>query len=40
MPTYKAVSELFYSFHSEFENIVMDMIAEKTDRRTLDTMLA
>lgn len=38
MPTYKAVSELFYSFHSEFENIVMDMIAEKTDRRTLDTM--
>ena len=38
MPTYKAVSELFYSFHSEFEAIVMDMIAEKTDRRTRDTM--
>ncbi|WP_295109997.1 hypothetical protein [Ruminococcus sp.] len=40
MPTYKAVSELFYFFHSEFENIVMDMIAKKTDRRTIDTMLA
>ena len=38
MPTYKAVSELFYFFHSEFENIVMDMIAEKTDKRIIDTM--
>ena len=31
MPEYKAVDKLFYSFHSEFEAIVMDMIAEKTD---------
>lgn len=38
MPDYKAVAELFYSFHSEFEAIVMDMVAEKTDKRTLDMM--
>ena len=38
MPEYKAVDELFYSFHSEFEAIVMDMIDEKTDKRIIDTM--
>ena len=38
MPEYKAVDELFYSFHSEFEAIVMDMIAEKADKRIVDTM--
>lgn len=35
MPEYKAVDKLFYSFHSEFEAIVMDMIAEKTDWKRL-----
>ena len=38
MPEYKAIDKLFYSFHSEFEAIVMDMIAEKTDKRIMDTM--
>lgn len=38
MPDCKAVNDLFYSFHSEFEAIVMDMIGEKIDKRTLDTM--
>lgn len=38
MPTYKAAADLFYSFHSEFEAIVMDMVGEKIDKRTLDTM--
>ena len=38
MPDCKAVNDLFYSFHSEFEAIVMDMIGEKVDKRTLDTM--
>ena len=38
MPDCKAVNDLFYSFHSEFEAIVMDMIAEKTDKRIMDTM--
>ena len=38
MPEYKAVDELFYSFHSEFEAIVMDLIDEKTDKRIIDTM--
>lgn len=38
MPEYKAVDKLFYSFHSEFEAIVMDMIGEKTDKRIMDTM--
>ena len=38
MPEYKAVDKLFYSFHGEFEAIVMDMIAEKTDKRIIDTM--
>lgn len=44
MPEYKAVDKLFYSFHSEFEAIVMDMLPcvlrrlNKTDKRIMDTM--
>ena len=38
MPEFKAVDKLFYSFHSEFEAIIMDMIGEKTDKRIIDTM--
>lgn len=38
MPDYKAVNDLFYSFRSDFEAIVMDMIGEKIDKRTLDIM--
>ena len=44
MPTEKknidldTVNKLFYDFHSEFEAIVMDMVAGKIDKRTLDTM--
>ena len=38
MPEYKAVDELVYSFHSELEASVMDMIDEKTDKRIIDTM--
>ena len=36
----KAVDSLFYSFHSEFEAIVMDMVADKIDRKTLEIMFA
>lgn len=35
---YKTIDELFYSFHNEFESIVMDMIGETTDKHILDTM--
>lgn len=35
---YKAIDELFYSFHSEFEAIVMDMIGETADKQVLDIM--
>lgn len=38
MPDYKAVNDLFYSFHSEFEAIVMDLTEDKLDKRTFDTM--
>ena len=34
----KAVNDLFYSFHSEFEAIVMDMLGDRIDRKTLNTM--
>ena len=34
----REIEELFYSFHSEFESIVMDLIEGKIDRRILDTM--
>ena len=38
MPERREIEELFYSFHSEFESIVMDLIEGKIDRRILDTM--
>lgn len=37
---YVPVSKLFYSFHSEFEAIVMDMLGDKIDRKTLDTVFS
>lgn len=36
----KAVDSLFYSYHSEVESIIMDMVADKIDRKTLDTVFA
>ena len=38
MPERREIEELFYSFHSEFESIVMDLVEGKIDRRILDTM--
>lgn len=37
---FKAINSLFYDYHSECESIIMDMIADKIDRKTLDTMFA
>ena len=39
-PDLNAVNELFYSFHSEFEAIVMDMVGDKIDQRTLDAVFS
>ena len=39
-PDFKAVNELFYSFHSEFEAIVMDMVGDRIDQRTLDAVFS
>lgn len=36
----KAVDSLFYSYHSEVESIIMDMIADKIDKKTLDIIFA
>ena len=36
----KAVNKLFYDYHSEVESIVMDMVADRIDRKTLDTVFA
>ncbi len=36
----KAIDSLFYDYHSECESIIMDMIADKIDRKTLDTMFS
>lgn len=36
----KAVNDLFYSIHSEFEAIVMDMLGDRIDRKTLNTMFS
>ena len=33
---WKSINDLFYSFHSEFEAIVMDMLGDRIDRKTLD----
>ena len=38
MPERREIEELFYSFHSEFESIVMDLVEGKIDRRILDVM--
>ena len=38
MPERREIEELFYSFHSEFESIVMDLVEGKIDRRILDAM--
>lgn len=36
----KAMDSLFYDYHSECESIIMDMVADKIDRKTLDTVFA
>ena len=36
----KAVNKLFYDYHSEVESIIMDMVADKIGRKTLDTLFA
>ena len=38
MPERREIEDLFYSFHSEFESIVMDLVEGKIDRRILDAM--
>ena len=34
------LDKLFYDYHSECESIIMDMVADKIDRKTLDTVFA
>ena len=34
------VNDLFYSFHSEFEAIVMDILGDRIDKKTLDTVFS
>lgn len=34
------VNDLFYSFHSEFEAIVMDLIADRIDKALFDLMFS
>ena len=36
----KAVNKLFYDYHSEVESIIMDMVSDKIDKNTLDTVFA
>lgn len=36
----KAVDSLFYVYHSECEAIIMDMVADKIDKKTLDIIFA
>ena len=38
MPECREIEELFYSFHSEFESIVMDLVEGEIDRHILDAM--
>ena len=46
MPTEKKninfdmLEKLFYDYHSECESIIMDMVADKIDRKTLDTLFS
>ena len=35
-----SVNDLFYSFHSEVEAIVMDMLGDRIDRKTLDIVFS
>ena len=36
----KTIDSLFYVYHSECESIIMDMVADKIDKKTLDIMFA
>jgi hypothetical protein len=36
----KAINRMFYDYHSECESIIMDMFADKIDRKTLDTLFS
>ncbi len=36
----KAIDSLFNGYHSECESIIMDMVADKIDRKTLDTLFS
>jgi len=36
----KAIDSLFYDYHSEVESIIMDMVADKIDKKTLDIMFS
>ena len=36
----KVTDRLFYDYHSEVESIIMDMVADKIDRKTLDTVFS
>ena len=40
MPDVITVTNLFYSFHSEFEAIVMDMLGDRIDKKTLDIVFS
>lgn len=39
-PDLTAITDLFYSFHSEFEAIVMDMLGDRIDKKTLETVFS
>ena len=36
----KEIDSLFYSYHSEVESIIMDMVTDKIDKKTLDIIFA
>ncbi len=36
----KAIDSLFYDYHSECESIIMDLVADKIDKKTLDTVFS
>ena len=37
---FNALDSLFYDYHSECEAIIMDLVAIKIDKKTLDTVFA
>lgn len=37
---FDTVNRLFYDYHSEVESIIMDMIADKIDRKLLDIIFS